>query len=83
LNSWARYSRTRGTINGCESAATICASPRTRARAFAPLGSSGGCGYTSSIYSMIASDSNSAGPSPSIKAGSDIIGLTSRYFGSR
>ena len=32
LNSCSRYSRTRGTISGCESQATICARPRTRAR---------------------------------------------------
>src|ERR1700693_4945420 len=36
-----------------------------------------------SRYSMIASDSNRIGPSPSIKAGSAIIGLTARYAASR
>src|SRR6202034_1017192 len=37
----------------------------------------------SSRYSMIASDSNRICPSPSIKAGSAIIGLTARYAASR
>jgi hypothetical protein len=37
----------------------------------------------SSRYSMIANDSNRIGPSPSIKAGSAIIGLTARYAASR
>jgi hypothetical protein len=37
----------------------------------------------SSRYSTIASDSNRIGPSPSIKAGSAIIGLTARYAASR
>ena len=36
-----------------------------------------------SSYSMIASDSNRIGPSPSIKAGSAVIGLTARYAASR
>jgi hypothetical protein len=38
-SSRSRYSRTRGTTSGCESAATIPASPRTRAR---PRGSRAG-----------------------------------------
>ena len=38
LNSCARYSRTRGTISGCVSQATICERPRTRARAFGSFG---------------------------------------------
>jgi hypothetical protein len=38
LNSRSRYSRTRGTISGCESQATISASPRTRARPRASRG---------------------------------------------
>jgi hypothetical protein len=46
-------SRTRGTISGCESQATICASARTRARPRASRGSSGGFGYVSSRYSII------------------------------
>jgi hypothetical protein len=42
--------------------------PHTRARPRASRGSSGGFGCVSSRYSMIASDSNRIGPSPSIKA---------------
>ena len=52
LNSCSRYSRTRGTISGCESQATIFARPRTRARPRASRGSSGGFGCVSSRYSM-------------------------------
>src|SRR5438105_2803197 len=59
------------------------ASPRTRARAFGSFGNSGGCGWVSSRYSMMASDSNSIVPSFSISAGNAIIGLTLRKASSR
>src|SRR5262249_13099872 len=83
LYSWARYSRTRGTISGCVSQAMSWARPRTRARANGSVGSSGGCGWVSSRYSMMASDSNSIVPSFSISAGNAIIGLTLRKASSR
>ena len=47
LESWARYSRTRGTISGWELHATICERPRTRARARGSWGSDGGFGCVS------------------------------------
>jgi hypothetical protein len=49
----------------------------------AVAGKSGGCGWVSSRYSMIASDWNSTGPSPSMSAGSTICGLTLRNASSR
>ncbi len=68
--------RTRGTISGWESAATISASARTRARPRGSFGRIGGFGCVSSRYSMMATDWNRIGPSPSISAGSSICGLT-------
>ena len=59
----------RGTIKGCASIASICASPRTCARARKSTGKIGDCGYFSSRYSRIASDCTSGGPSPSSKVG--------------
>ena len=78
LYSVVRYFRMRGTISGCASQATIWERPRTRARARASSGSNGGFGKRSSRYSRIASDSNSAGPSPSSSAGTTLCGLTLR-----
>src|SRR5215211_2372976 len=54
-----------------------------RARPRGSDGNNRGCGCTSSRYSMMASDSKRAGPSPSTKAGIAIIGLTARNAGLR
>src|SRR6478609_8070928 len=78
FNSRSRYRRIRGTSGGWPSQATISARPRTRARPRASFGSSGGVGWVSSRYSMMASDWNSVVPSSSTSAGSAICGLTFR-----
>src|SRR5215831_9318362 len=61
-----------------ESATLINANPRTQARAKGSAGNSGGSGCVSSRYSRIASDWNSLTP-PSIKVGTTICGLITRY----
>jgi hypothetical protein len=57
---------------------TSCASERIRARSFGEPGSSGGSGWTSSRYSMIAIDWPSRWPS-STRVGTSACGLIVRY----
>ena len=63
------------------SQATICAMARTLARSSASAGNSGGSGWMSSRYSMIASDWVSTSPLESSSAGTRICGLMARNSG--
>ncbi len=64
------------------SQATASAMERTRARSSAARGSSGGSGWVSSRYSMMASDWPSTAP-PSSSAGTSPWGFFARYSGVR